>query len=199
MANPHKDETGAQRVDEKLRQAGEKTAEQTRQMGQTAIDAGQDAARAGVDLLQKNTETMQNTWRSGLDATTAVMGSSVADQLGRTPGLSSDDARQAAERSARNAEVILYSSGVVSKCMTEASREYFEFVRHQIENSMQRMSELWNCRTPQDFAALQSDLVRQSFEGALESGRRMADNSMKLADDAAKHIKENMGRVSRAA
>jgi phasin family protein len=198
MANPRDDETAAQRVDEKLRRAGEKTAEQTRQIGQTAIDAGQDAARVGADLLQKNAEAIQNTWRSGLDTTTAVIGSS-ANQFSRALGMSGDGAQQAAERSARNAEVILYSSAAVGKCMTEASREYFEFVRRQFENNMQRMSDLWNCRTPHDFAALQTDLVRQSFEGALESGRRMADLSMKLADDAAKHIKENMGRIDRAA
>jgi phasin family protein len=197
MANPHKDETGAQRVDEKLRQAGEKTAEQTRQMGQTAIDAGQDAARAGADILQKNAETIQNTWRSGLETTAALMGGS-ADQFNRTLGMSGEGAQQAAERSTRNTEVILYSSAAVGKCMTAVSREYFEFVRRQIENNMQRMNELWNCRTPQDFAALQTDLVRQSFEGALESSRRMADMSMKLVDDAATHIRENI-RVGRAA
>jgi phasin family protein len=198
MANPHKDETGAQRVDEKLRQAGEKSAEQTRQMGQTAIDAGQDAARAGADLLQKNAETLQNSWRSGLDTTSALMGSS-ADQFSRALGLSGDGAQQAAERSARNTEVILCSSAVVGKCMTAISREYLEYVRRQTENNMQRMNDLWKCRTPHDFAALQTDLVRQSFEGALESGRRMANMSLKLADDAAKHISENIGRMGGAA
>lgn len=196
--NPREDETSAQRIDEKLRRAGEKTAEQTKQIGQAALEAGQDVARAGADLLQQNAETLQNTWRFGLDTTTAVMGRST-DQLSRTLGLSGDGAQQAAERSARNTELILYSSAAVGKCVTSASREYFEFVRRQIENNMERLTDLWHCRTPQDFTALQTDLVRQSFEGALESGRRMADMSLKLADDAAKHITENMERMRRAA
>ncbi|WP_024515645.1 phasin family protein [Bradyrhizobium sp. Tv2a-2] len=198
MANPREDETGAQRADEKLRRAGEKTAEQARQIGQATIDAGQDAARAGADILQQNAETLKNTWRSSLDTTTTVMGSS-ADQLSRTLGLSGDEAQQAAERSARNTEVILYSTAAVAKCMTEASREYLEFVRRQVENNMERMNDLWRCRTPHDFTALQTDLVRQSFEGAFQSGRRMADMSLKLADDTAKHIRENMERMRRAA
>jgi phasin family protein len=196
--NPREDETNAQRVGEKFRRAGEKTAEQTKQIGQTALEAGQDVARAGADLLQQNAETLQSTWRFGLDTTTAVMGRS-ADQLSRTLGLSGDGAQQAAERSARNTELILYSSATVGKCVTSASREYFEFVRRQIENNMERLTDLWHCRTPQDFTALQTDLVRQSFEGALESGRRMADMSLKLADDAAKHVTENMERMRRAA
>jgi hypothetical protein len=71
------------------------------------------------------------------------------------------------------------------------SQEYFEFVRHQIENNMNRMNELWRCRTPQDVAAVQSDLVRETVGSVLESSRRMADMSLKLADDAAKHMERS--------
>lgn len=198
MANPGEDRTGAEQVDDKLRRTGEKTVEQTRQIGQTVFAVGQDMARASADLLQQNAETLRNTWRFGVDTATTVMGRS-ADQLSRTLGFSGDEAQEAAERSARNAESVLYSSTAVTKCMTGASREYFEFVRRQIENGMDRMMELWRCRTPQDAAAVQTDLVRQSVEGALESGRRMADMSIKMADDAAKHITENMERMRRAA
>src|SRR5436190_10477280 len=35
-------------------------------------------------------------------------------------------------------------------------------VRHQVEKSMDHMNELWSCRTPQDFAAVQSDMVRET-------------------------------------
>jgi phasin family protein len=194
MANPHKDETGAQRFDGKLRQASEKRAEETTRIEQTAIAPGQNATRAGAEVLQKNAETLQDAWRSRVDTTTASMGNS-ADQLGRAFGLSGEGAQQAVND--RSAIPKLYSSGAaISKCMTEASREYFEFVRRQIESNMQRMNELWNCRTPHDVAALQTDIVRQYFEGVLENGRRMADLSMKLADEAAKHIRENMGRAA---
>ena len=79
------------------------------------------------------------------------------------------------------------------------SREYFEFVRHQIESNMDRMNELWRCRTPQDVSAVQSDLVRETVGSVLESSRRMADMSLKLADDAAKHMTQNMERIGRAA
>jgi phasin family protein len=83
--------------------------------------------------------------------------------------------------------------------MDGASREYFEFVRQQIEKSMDRMNDLWSCRTPQDVAAVQSDLVRETVGSVLESSRRVADMSLKLADDAAKHMTQNMERNRRAA
>jgi hypothetical protein len=68
------------------------------------------------------------------------------------------------------------------------SRECFELVRHQIEHGMDRMNDLWSCRTPQDLAAIQTELLRDAVGSVLESSRRMADMSLKLADDAAKRM-----------
>jgi phasin family protein len=129
---------------------------------------------------------------------TAIMGRST-DQLGRTLGLSGNGAQEATERSARNAETVLYASTAATKVMDSMSREYFELVRHQMEKSMDRMNDLWSCRTPQDVAAIQSDLVRETVGSVLESSRRMADMSLKLADDAAKHMSQSMERIRRAA
>ena len=173
-------------------------AKQTRRTGQAGEEVGEEVARAGAHLLQQNTETLQNAWRFGLDMATAVMGRST-DRLGRTLGISGNEAQKANEQSARNAETILYTSTAATKLVDGMSREYFEFVRHQIENSMDRMSQLWRCRNPRDVAAVQSDLMRETVGSVLESSRRMADMSLKLADDAAKHMTQNMERIRRAA
>ncbi|HKH02745.1 MAG TPA: phasin family protein, partial [Bradyrhizobium sp.] len=111
--------------------------------------------------------------------------------LGRTLGFSGNEAQQAqqaTERSARNTETILYTSTAATRLMSGMSQEYFEFVRHQLEKSMERMNELWRCRTPQDIAAVQSDLMRETVGSVLESSRRVADMSLKVADDATKHM-----------
>jgi hypothetical protein len=198
MANPRQENKSTQNIEDTARRTSERTAEQTSRIGQVAAEAGEEVARAGAHLLQQNAETLQNAWRFGLDTATAVMGRST-DQLGRTLGFSGNEAQQATERSARNTEAILYTSTVATKLMGGMSREYFEFVRHQIENSMDRMNELWRCRTPQDVAAVQSDLARETVGSVLDSSRRMADMSLKLADDAAKHMTQNMERIRRAA
>jgi len=207
MANPHREDRSSH--EDAVRRAGEKTAEQTTRIGQaaaeqasrigqSAAEAGQEVARTSAHLLQQNAETLQNAWRLGLDTATAVMGRST-DQLSRTLGLSGNEAQQATERSARNVESVLYTSTAATKLASGMSREYFEFVRQQIESSMDRMNELWRCRTPQDVAAVQSDLVRETVGSVLESSRRVADMSLKLADDATKHMTENMERIRRAA
>jgi phasin family protein len=194
MANPRQeDKSTPNAAEEVVRRTSERALEQTARMGQTAAEAGQEVARAGANLLQQNAETLQNAWRFGLDMTTAVMGRST-DQLSRNLGLTGNEAQQATERSARNAATIIHSTTAVTKGMTGMSREYFEFVQHQIEKSMERMSELWRCRTPQDLAAVQTEFVRDTVESALESSRRMADMSLKVADDATRQITHNMER-----
>ncbi len=198
MANPRHEDRSTQNAEDTVRRASERAAEQTSRIGRAATEAGEEVGRASANLLQQNAATLQNAWRFGLDTATAIMGRS-ADQFGRTLGLSGNEAQQAAERSARNAEMILYSTTAASKVMSGMSREYFEFVRHQIENSMDRMNDLWRCRTPQDVAAVQSDLVRDSVGSFLESGRRMADMSAKLAEDATKQMTQTMERMQRAA
>ena len=207
MANPRDDkstqniEDTAHQTAEQMSSIGQAGAEQTTRMGQVAAAAGDEVARAGAQLLQQNAETVQNAWRFGLDMATKVMGRST-EELGRTLGFSGNQAQQAqqaTERSARNIESVLYTSTAATKLMGGMSREYFEFVRHQIESNMDRMNELWRCRTPQDVAAVQSDLVRETVGSVLESSRRVADMSLKLADDAANHMTENMERIRRAA
>jgi hypothetical protein len=197
MANPQ--DKSNQRVEETVRQ----TAEQANRAGQAAADAGgkmaqagadvsQKVAQAGVNLFQQNAETMQNAWRIGLDMANAMMGRST-DQLDRTLGLSGKEAEEANERASRNAEVILYSTTETGKVMSGISREYMEFARQQMEKGLERMNHLQSCRTPQEFAAAQGDFLREMMAGAFESSRRMAEMSLKMAEDAGKRV-QNLER-----
>jgi len=193
MANPRQEDKSIQAAEDAVRRTSEKTAEQTRRIGETAVEAGQEVARAGADVLQQNAETLQSALRFSLDTATAAMGRST-DQFSRTLGLSGDEAQHAAERSARSAATVLQSTTAIAKGMSGMSQEYFAFVRHQIESSMERMNELWRCRTPQDVVAVQTDFVRETVESALESSRRMADISLKATEDTAKRMAQTVER-----
>jgi hypothetical protein len=201
MANPQ--DKSNQRAEETVRQTGDRTAEQANRAGQAVADAGGKMAQAGADvsekmaqagtnLLQQNADTMQNAWRIGLEMATALMGRST-DQLDRTLGLSGKEAEEAKERASRNTEVILYSTTEASKLMSGVSREYMEFTRHQMEKSLERMNHLQSCRTPQEFAVAQGDFLREMMAGAFESSRRMAEMSLKIAEDTAKRV-QNLER-----
>ena len=172
---------------------GESTVEQTRLIGETAVEAGQKVAQASADLFQQNAEMLQNALRFGPELATTVMGCS-REQLDHALGSSSSDVQQATERSTRSAAAVIHSTSAVAKSMGGISREYLDLVRHQIECGMNRMHELWRCRTPQDVAKVQAEFLRESMETALQSGRRMADMSLKVVDDAGKQIAETAER-----
>ena len=193
MANSRQEDKTNQAAPDAIRQMSEKTADQTRRMGETAIEAGQEVARAGANLLQQNAETLQSTLRFGLEMATAVMGRST-DHVSRAFGSSGEEVQQSTERAARNAATILHSSTALAKGMKGMSQEYFAFLRHQIENSMERMNELWRCRTPQDVAAVQSDFMRESVESAMESSQRIADMSLKVTNDTTRNMAHNLDR-----
>ncbi|MET4121019.1 hypothetical protein ABIB90_007796 [Bradyrhizobium sp. JR4.1] len=198
MANARPEEKPTQNAEETIRRAGERSTEQTRRIGLAAAEAGEEVAQASSHLLQQNAEMLKNTWRLGVDMATALLGRST-DQLGRTLGVTGDEAQRATERSARNAEAIMYSATAVAKGVNGVSREYFDFVRQQMELSMDRMNELWRCRTPHDLAVVHTDLVRDTISSALDTSRRIADMSLKVADDAGNHISQTVERMKRAA
>ncbi|BBO03324.1 MULTISPECIES: phasin family protein [Bradyrhizobium] len=192
MANPRPEERSTQNMEDAARRTGERAAEQTTRIGQAAAEAGEEVARANADMLKQNVETLQQTWRSSLEAATSVMGRS-SEQFSRTLGLSEEDAQKATaatERSARNAQTLLYSGTAAAKVMGGMSQEY-------LQKHIDHLNRLWTCRTPQDFAAVQSDMVRETVETALESSRRIADLSLKMADDTGKQIKKTMDQIPR--
>lgn len=187
MATSRKGNKSRQAANRANREVRRSAAQQTRRMGETTAEAGQNVAHAGADLLQKNAEMLQNALRFGPDLTTTVMGQST-DQLSRALGLSGNDVQRATERSTRSATTIIHSTSAVTKSVSGISQEYFAFVRHQIESGINRMNELWRCRTPQEVAAVQTEFLRESMENVLQSGRRMADMSLRAVDDAGRQI-----------
>jgi hypothetical protein len=131
-------------------------------------------------MLKQNVETLQNAWRFGLEAATSAMGRST-EQFGRTLGVSGEGVQQATEateRSARNAQTLLYTGTAAARVMGEMSQEYFQMVRHQLEKNMDHMNELGACRLPRTLQPYKV-MVRETVETALESSRRIADMSLK--------------------
>jgi hypothetical protein len=198
MANPRPEEKSNPNVHDGGQRTAEKATEQTARIGLAAAKAGEQVAQASAHMMQQNAEMLQNTCRHGLDIGKTIADRS-ADQLSKTLGLTGDEAQRAIDRSTRNAETIVYSASAIARGVNGISQEYFALLRHQLETSLDRMHDIWRCRTPQDLAVVQTELMRDTIRGALDSGRRIADVSLKVADDAGKHITETIERVQRAA
>lgn len=179
------------RIEDEVRKSAERASEEAKRIGETTVKAGEKMARAGTDLLQQNMEMFQKSWSFGAEMAAGMFNRS-NEYLGRSLGVSGEGAQQATERSTCNAESILYSATTAAKGMNNVSQEYFDFVKQQFQKSMDRMNDVWSCRSPQDFAAVQTDLMRDAFSDLFERNRRIADTSIRLAEDAGKHVNKNM-------
>jgi hypothetical protein len=209
MANPRQDERmiqatqaaqdTARRTGEEMRKTAEdatrKSANGAAELGRSALDAGERAALSGSELVQRNSEMMRRAWRSYLDMAAQMTGQS-GEELGRAFPLggvvTGEETRKAAEQSNRNVDAIVDSGNVLAKGAEDITREWFDFARARVEHNLVSLSEFSKCRSPQQVAAAQSEMLRNNLELMLQTSRKVAEISVRVAEDA-------MGRVAAAA
>src|SRR5215213_7924076 len=147
-----------------------------------------EAARAGV---REATERVENVMQSGIQAAQRV-----ADEFGRVFGVggqNEDLTRQATQ----NLEVITETGSVLMRGFQDMSREWLDVMQERLRKNAEGMTKLAQCRTLPDLAAVQSDLARDNLNQIIAGTRRIAERSMKVADEAAKTITAETGKAGR--
>ncbi len=172
---------------EQAARASERTAnefaEGASRMKDVAARASDQAMRASVEMMQRNAETVQHTLQCGARLA-ARMTERSADQFGRAMGLSGEGAHKAAQKSSYNIEAIVQSGTVLSEMTQHLCEEWADIARARMDRGFDRIDAFLQCRTPQDFAALQSELLRDNMETFLGCARKLGEHSTRLADEA---------------
>jgi phasin family protein len=188
------------RAAEDMRRSAEdgtrRASENAEHVSRSALDAGERVALSGTEILQRNAQIMWRAWQSYLDFTTQATGRS-NDEFARIFPLGSlmaggDDTRKAAEQASRAVGAVVDSSNVLTKGAEDIAREWFDFARSRVEQNLSSFGELTRSRSPHQFAAVQTEAVRDNLESLLQASRKIAEISMRIADDA-------MGRMNDAA
>jgi len=196
MANPITREE--KNVEQAAREAAQTVASETEQLARSAADVGESVVRAGSELAHRNAEIMQQIWEAARKMTSQLTDPSL-NPLFRAVGTSDAQAQKAAQQSVRNMEAVVGSSTVVAQELQHISREWLEFSQSRWQQTLSRINELGSCRTAQDAVAIQSELMRDSLEHLLQTARRTAEISARMADAATRRISENMNRERQAA
>ena len=191
MANPNNREE--RNAGEAAREHARRISNETHQFTQGAADAGEGAVRAGTELLQRQAEMMHQIWEAGRNMASQLTDPSLNPVL-RALGTSDAEAQKAAQQSVRNMEAVLGSSKVVAEELQNISREWIEFAQSRLQQTLGSLNALGRCRTAEDAAAVQSDLIRDNVEHLLQSTRRTAEISARMADHATRKIAENLKR-----
>ena len=161
--------------------------EQTAHSSRASAAAGERTVRAGGEAISHNVEKLSQTWQSGSEAASRIVGRS-ADQFSKMFGLSGETARRAVEQVSGNIQAVMEGSTVIADGLSNVSGEWMRFTQNWVEQNLDNLDHLRECRSLQDCLTLQTQMVRHNLEAFLHSTRRSSELTMKMADEAIRRV-----------
>src|SRR3954454_7060779 len=158
----------------------DRAAESVRKVADEMNRAGSDIARSGVETARQGME-------AGLNSTVHTF-QRVTDQFTQVLGVAGPQAKELARRASQNIEAVSQASTVLTNGAQEISREWFDVMRARLAQNFEAMNRLAGCRSVQDLVTVQSEIVRDGLGEAVNSSRRIAEASIRVADEAARII-----------
>ena len=178
------------------RNAGDVASHRDRIVSEEAAEVGQHAANAGAEIGRTTTETARQVNESTVNMATEVVQRSI-DGFARTLGLTGERARESTEQASHNLLVIVDTTTVLARGAQDISREWVSGAQDRLRRNLDGFGELARCRTPQDFCAVQSSLVRDYVQGLLNSSQRISEISAGIAREATQEITAQAYRTAR--
>src|SRR5215207_2602692 len=193
MANP---QFNAQARDQAKRDEQDHKAAEAARTARTVTDeaarVGEQTARAGADVFRRGAETARDNLQSGLN-TANLSFQRINDQFTQALGFNGPQAEELARRSSQNLQAVSQASSVLMKGAQEVSHAWFGFAQERVQKNMDGLSRLASVRSVQDFIAVQSGLVRDNLQQVIDTNKRMAEVSLRTADEAARSIQQAQG------
>jgi hypothetical protein len=138
-------------------------------------ETGQAAAKANSEVLTTQVETAQQAVRSSLEAgMRSLEGLSQTWTRAFTAAAPNPDLTG---QSAQNAQAVSQASSALAKGAQDASRVWFELTQKAVRTNLEAFSQLSSCRSMQDLLTVQSNLLRDNLQQAIESGEVIARTS----------------------
>ena len=163
--------------------------EQTKRDEQAYKNA--EAARARVEMLadfrQRATEDAWKSMESSVDAASQGF-QNAPDQFARTLGYSGEEGERLARQSGQDVEAITKFGTVLTQAYQDTLREWSGLAQRQFRRNLEGLSKLGQCRSVQDFATVQSGLIRESLQHVVEDSRLIVEISLKAVNDASKAV-----------
>jgi len=196
----------ANRMNEQIENTTKAAADEGARTARTVTDeaarVGEQTARAGAEIATRGTEAARNAVESGLNAATQTF-ERVTDQFTKVLGFSGPQAEELARRSSENIQAVTQASTVLARGAQEVSQEVFGLVQDRLTKNLDSVNRIVGTRSVQDFVAVQSDLARDTLRQVIETNKRIAEVSLRIADEAAGIIQaranQNAQQVRRVA
>jgi phasin family protein len=140
-------------------------------------------------VFRRSSETARDSLQSGLNTATQTF-QRINDQFTQALGFNGPQAEELARRSSQNLQAVSQASSVLARGFQEVSHEVLGLVQDRMTKNIEGLSRLAGCRSVQDFVAVQSDLVRDGLQQVIDTNKRVAEVSVRIADEAARSIQQ---------
>jgi hypothetical protein len=173
-------------VDAAARQAQE-GAQAAEALADTTADASRAAAKANSEILRTQIETAEQAVRSGLEAGMRSF-EGMTQNWTRAFGAAAPNV-DLADQSAKNVQAVSQASTALAKSAQDASRAWFELTQKAVRTNLDAMGQFAGCRSVQDLMTVQSNLVRDNLQQAIESGELIARASSEAIREATRAMR----------
>src|SRR4029453_1365845 len=181
--------------------AADEAARTARTVTDEAARVGEQTARAGADIAHRGTETARDTFQAGLNTASETF-QRMSDQVTKVLGFNGPGWKELPRRSSQNLQAVSQASTVLARGAQEVSREVIHLVQDRLQKNVEAVSRLASTRSVQDFVAVQSDLARDGLQQVIDTNKRIAELSVRVAEEAARAIQaqanQNANQARRA-
>lgn len=90
--------------------------------------------------------------------------------------------------SKENVDAVVKSSSVAAKGFQDVATLFADMTRSSIEENVAASKKVFECKTPQEVAELQAELMKSGYEKLVENATRISEASTKIAEEATKPL-----------
>ena len=182
--------------------AADEAARTARTVTNETARVGEQTARASADLTRQGAETARKNLQAGLD-TAAQTFQRMTDQFTQVLGFNGPQSEELARRSSQNLQAVSQASSVLVRGAQEVSQEVFGLIQDRVQKNIEAVNRIVGTRSVQDFVAVQSDIVRDGLQQVIDTNKRIAEVSLRIAEEAGRIIQaqadKNAKQVRRVA
>lgn len=205
-----KKDEAQQAADRAAQQATERGAQQAAGAGEETGRAAQEGMRTAEDFLRRQagraeegmrrgaeegervTEGMRRLGRKNLDEA-ANAGRAQTEQIGRMVTASASVYRDLAESSRRDMERLANSNARIFNALQEMGWEGMRVASDGMRTGMNAVNQISRCRSVEDLAAVQRDILRETMDRMFEGSARL----MRIGCDAASEVADSLQEQQR--